>query len=166
MRFERLPTLDEIRALPRYLTATVPEAYLDQNGHMNIQHYLGIYDDAGAGFFGTIGIEPAYFTERRMGVFDLEHHISYLAECHAGDQVSVYGRMLARTPKRIHAVWFLTNDTRGQLSNVFEFITSHADLEARRTSAFPEDVATRVDAIVAEHEGLSWPAPLCGVMKA
>lgn len=161
-----VPTLEHVRALPRYLSRTVQEAFLDQNGHMNIQHYLGMYDEAGWPFFSSVGIDLAYFSERRLGIFDLEHHLSYLAECHAGDEIAVHGRLLTRTPKRLHAVWFLVNETRNELSNVFEFVTSHADLEARRSAPFPDDVATKLDAIIAEHQKLEWPAPVCGVMKA
>lgn len=166
MPLSNLPTVDQVRALPCYLRKVVPEAYLDQNGHMNIRHYLALYDEAGLRFLDGLGIDLAYSSERRLGVFDLEHHLSYLAECHAGDEVAVYGRALAATAKRLHAVWFLVNETRAAVSNVFEFVTSHADLEARRTSPFPEDVAERVNVLVAAQRGLSWPAPVCGVMRA
>ena len=133
---------------------------------MNIQHYLGLYDEAGWPFFTSIGIDAAYFSERRLGIFDLEHHLSYLSECHAGDEVAVYGRMVDRTAKRLHGIWFLVNESKNSLSNVFEFVTSHADLEARRTSPFPDDVAEKLDAILAADRNLDWPAPVCGVMKA
>lgn len=166
MRLPVVPTVDQVRTLPRLLTREVPPEHLDQNGHMNIQHYLGLYDAAGLPFFASIGIGLDYFTERRLGIFDLEHHLWYLAECHAGDRVSVHGRLLARSAKRIHAVWFLVNDTREALSNVFEFVSSHADLEARRTAAFPPDVAERLDRLLDEHTALSWPCPTSGTMSA
>jgi acyl-CoA thioester hydrolase len=166
VRFERLPSLEQVRALPCYLRRVVPEAYLDQNGHMNIQHYMGLYDEAGVPFLEGLGIDAAYVAERRLGVFDLETHLSYLAECHAGDRVAVHGRLLGRSAKRIHAVWFLVNETRGELSNIYEFVTSHADLEARRTAPFPDDVAARLDALLEGQADLTWPAPVCGVMSA
>ena len=166
MRLANVPALEQISALPRYLVRTVPESFLDLNGHMNIQHYLGLYDEAGQPFFSTVGIDLTYFTDRRLGVFDLEHHLWYLDECHAGDRVAVHGRLLARSEKRLHAVWFLVNETRERLSNVFEFVTSHADLEARKTARFPDDVAKRLDELVGEHQALGWPAPTSGIMSA
>ena len=166
MPLKALPTLEQVRTLPLYLRQTVPEAFLDQNGHMNIRHYLGLYDDAGAPFLESIGMELSYFSERRAGIFDLEHHLSYLAECHQDDVVAVYGRAVDRTPKRLHAVWFLVNETREQLSNVFEFVTSHADLNARKTAPFPDDIGAKLDALVEQHRALDWPAPVCGVMRA
>ena len=166
MRLESVPSPEQVRALPCYLTTTVPEAFLDQNGHMNIQHYLGLYDQAGFPFMRQLGVDESYFSERKLGFFDLEHHLFYLAECHAGDEVAVHGRMIARTAKRMHGVWFLVNNTRGELSNIFEFVTSHADLNARKTSPWPDDVVDKIDAMLAECAGLDWPAPTCGVMSA
>ena len=165
MRLQNMPTLDEVRSLPRYLTQRVPESFLDQNGHMNIQHYLGLYDAAGMAFFTDLGVDETYFTDRRLGFFDLEHHLWYLAECHRDDDVAVYSRLVARTEKRLHGVWFLVNETREQLSNIFEFVTSHADLESRRTAAFPEDVAGRLDALIARDRALSWTVPTSGIIR-
>ena len=133
---------------------------------MNIQHYLGIYDEAGMPFFSSFGLDDSYFRVDRKGIFDLEHHLHYLAEVHVGDTVAVYSRLLARTSKRLHGMWFIVNETRGQLSNTFEFVTSHADLEARRTSPFGDDLATKFDAEIAKYSQLIWEAPICGIMSA
>ena len=166
MRLESIPTVDQVRALPKYLAKQVPDEFLDQNGHMNIRHYLGLYDEAGFSFFSAIGVDLTYFSERKLGIFDLEHHLWYLDECHAGDQVAVHGRLVARSPKRLHGVWFLVNETRGTLSNVFEFVSSHADLASRRTAPFPDDVAGALDAMVTEHAALDWPPPVSGIIRA
>jgi hypothetical protein len=66
----------------------------------------------------------------------------------------------------MHGMWFIVNETRNQLSNTFEFVTSHADLNARRTSPFPEHFAAQIDALIAEHATLKWDAPVCGIMGA
>ncbi|MCI0708882.1 MAG: thioesterase, partial [Chloroflexi bacterium] len=61
---------------------------------------------------------------------------------------------------------FIVNDTRHELSNTFEFVSTHADLEARKTSPFPDDLATTIDSMIADHSRLDWQAPICGVMGA
>ena len=164
MRLKTIPSLEQVHMLPRYFARTVPPEFLDQNGHMNIQHYFGLYNEAGGAFFQSMGVDLTYFTERRLGIFDLEHHVWYLAECHAGDEVAVYGRTLARSEKRMHGVWFVTNESRRAVSCIFEFLSSHADLDARRTSAFPDDVAGSIDALIAKDAALPWPAPVSGVI--
>ena len=160
------PTLEQVQQLPLMLKKEIPAEYLDLNGHMNIQHYLSLHDEAGWYYFVNLGMDEAYFKEQRNGIFDLEHHLHYRAEVHAGDIVAVYGRLLARTAKRLHGIWFIINETQGQLSNSLEFVSAHADLDARRTSAFPDDIAATIDKIIAEHQTLDWEAPLCGVMGA
>lgn len=159
-----LPTLMQVRQLPKITNKIIPPEYEDANGHVNIQHYLSIYDEAGWPFFAMLGLDERYMKEERNGLFDLEHHLRYLAELHVGDTVTVHGRFLGRTAKRLHGLWFIVNESRDQLSNTFEFITSHANLEERRTSPFPEELAARLDAMIAEHHALGWPAPVCGVM--
>lgn len=160
------PSVEQVQQLPLMLRKQIPPEYLDINGHMNIQHYLSLHDEAGWVYFANLGMNEAYFKKHRNGIFDLEHHLHYLAEVHVGDTVAVYGRLLARTAKRLHGIWFLLNETQGQLSNTFEFVTAHADLEARRTSPFPDDMAAIIDKIIAKHQALEWDAPLCGVMNA
>lgn len=161
-----MPTVDQVQALPMLLREVIPPEYEDMNGHMNIQHYLGLYDKAGMPFFRQFGLDERYFSVDRKGIFDLEHHLFYLAEIHVGDTVAVHSQLIARTEKRLHGIWFIVNETRNQLSNTFEYVTSHADLEARRTTPFSEELAIRFDAVIAEQSNLDWDAPVCGVMGA
>jgi acyl-CoA thioester hydrolase len=162
----QFPSVEQVEQLPFFLRKTIPPEYEDMNGHVNIRHYLGLYDEAGWPFFALLGLDASYFTVQRQGMFDLEHHLHYVAELHVGDVVAIHGRLLARTAKRIHGMWFILNETRKQLSNTFEFVTSHADLNARRTSPFPDVLAARIDAVLAEHAKLEWAAPVCGIMGA
>jgi len=80
--------------------------------------------------------------------------------------VVVRARLLARTPKRLHYLMFMVNETRGNLSSIFECVHAHADLQARRTAPYPPELAARLDAILAEHAQIAWPAPVCGSMSA
>lgn len=160
------PSIEQVEQLPRLLQTTIPPEYEDLNGHMNIQHYMGLYDKASYPFVAMLGLDETYFTQQRKGIFDLEHHLHYLAEVHIGDTVSIYSRLLARSAKRMHGMWFMVNDTRQQLANTFEFVSTHADLEARRTAPFTDALAACLDAMLAEHTALNWDAPVCGVMGA
>lgn len=160
------PAIEQVCQLPRLLQTVIPPEYEDLNGHMNIQHYMGLYDKAGFPFMAMLGLDETYFTQQRKGIFDLEHHLHYLAEVHIGDTVSIYGRLLARSAKRMHGMWFMVNDTRQQLANTFEFVSTHADLVARRTAPFTDALAARLDAMLTEHTALDWAAPVCGVMGA
>ena len=58
----------------------------------------------------------------------------------------------------------MINETRAVLSSIFECVHAHADLTIRRTAPFPAHAAGRIDALIAEHRALPWPAPVSGSM--
>ena len=157
-----IPTLEQVQQLPRLLELTIPPEYEDYNGHMRITHHLGCHDDAGLPFFALLGIDEAYFSERRRGIVDLENHLRYLAEVHVGDRVAVHSRVLDRSAKTMHGIWFLLNLSRGEVANTLEFVSLHIDQDERRASPFPPEVAERIDQLVAEHGALGWEPPVCG----
>ncbi len=161
-----MPALQELDDLPPLLERTVPAEWQDLNGHVNVRHYLEIYDQAGWPMMGWLGIDERHFRDERRGFFDLEHHIWYLAEMHVGDSVTVHARFLARSAKRFHGAMFIANRTRQSVASVFEYVSTAADLEARRSAPLPTGVAARLDELIATHSRLAWPAPLCGSISA
>lgn len=161
-----MPTPGNIADLPPLLTMTIPPEWQDMNGHVNVQHYIVLYDRAGWPLLTRLGIDSGHFRDRRLGFFDLEHHVWYLAEMHVGDEVSAHVRFLASSNKRMHGLMFLVNVTRRQLASVLEFVTTGADLASRRTAALPDSVKARLDALIAAHDSLDWEAPRCGSMSA
>ena len=162
----RFPSVGNVRELPELLTQAIPAEWEDYNGHVNIQYYMRLYEQGGWPLVGQLGLDESYFRDRRCGLFDLEHHLFYLSEVYAGDEVSVHCRLLDKTAKRFHGMMFLLNQTRNALAGTMEFVTSGADLDARRTAVFPDDIAVRISAMVDAQRGLDWDAPVCGVMSA
>ena len=163
---QQQPSAAQVRQLSPLGQHTVPEDWQDYNGHVNVRHYMTLYEIAGWPMFSLLGIDEDYFSERRLGIFDLEHHIYYLNELHVGDRVSLYGRFIARSAKRLHGMMFVVNDSRDLLSSSLEYVSSGANLEKRRTEAFPEDIGARIDELIGESDQLSWRAPICGAISA
>ena len=159
-------SLEKITALPLVYRVTIPPEYEDENGHMNIRWYLAVFDDAGYPFAASLGITPDYHRQHGTGGFDLEHHIHYLREVMIGDTVAVYIRLVGHTPKRIHYLMFMVNETRGTLAAIFECINSFADMTVRRTAPYPPEIAARIATLLAQHQALDWEPPVCGVMRA
>jgi acyl-CoA thioesterase FadM len=157
-------SLDQLAPLPLVFKAVIPPAYEDRNGHMNVRWYLALYDEAGDALYPLLGFTADYFAESGMGGFDLEHHIWYAAEVCVGDTVAIRARILARSAKLMHYMMFMTNETRGEISSIFECVHAHADLRVRRTAAFPAHIAGRIDDFIAVHRALPWPAPVSGSM--
>jgi acyl-CoA thioester hydrolase len=151
--------------LPLYHRQTIPKEYLDAMGHMNVRWYMALFDEASWRFFAALGMDEEYYRERRLGGFALKHHIQYLAEVREGQTVSVRTRLLDRSAKRIHFMHFLINETAGNLAATLESLGTHADMRRRRSAPVPEDVAAKIDAILAHHRRLAWQAPVCGVIR-
>lgn len=156
--------IQDIEMLPLIHEATITEAYLDLMGHMNVRHYLGLFDDASWKFFQSFGMNEAYYKANDAGGFALEHHIRYIAEVRLGEKVHIYARMLARNAKRIHFMYFMVNQDKGVLSATLESVASHADLKLRRTSPYPPEISANLDAMIAEHSQVGWEAPINGHM--
>ena len=161
-----MPTVAQVEELPSLMERRIPPEWQDLNGHVNVRHYLELYDAASWPMLAGFGLDERMFLERRLGLFDLEHHLWYLAEMHVGDVVTVHSRLVNRSTKRFHGVMFVVNRTRGQLASVFEYVSSGADLEARRTAPLPPEFAAELDRQIAADSALSWPAPVCGVISA
>lgn len=159
--------LEKIVALePACLRITVPETYLDENGHMNVRWYLAIFDDAGYALHASLGITPEFHKAHETGTMDLEHHINFLREVLAGDRVAVFARLVAHSAKRVHYLMFMVNETKGTLAATFECVNAFTDLRLRKTAPFPEEAAARIQAEVATGAALDWPPPVCGAMRA
>lgn len=158
-------SLRQITQLPSFHRAIIPEAFLDVMGHINIRHYMGLFDDAAWEFFAAFGMTEDFFFSTTSGAFALEQHIRYLAEVHLGETVVIHTRVNGRTAKRIHFIHFMINETTGKLAATLEVVASHANRETRRTTPFPDAIAAQIDQLLAKHSHLIWQPPLCGVMK-
>ncbi len=158
-------SIEQLEALPLYHRTAIPESYLDEMGHMNVRWYIALFDDAIFGFLESFGMNRDYFFGQQGGIFALQQFIQYRAEVHVNETVAIRIRVLGRSARRIHFMFFMVNETTGKLACTMEVLSSHADLTIRRTSPFPPDMANRIDTILAEHSRLDWDAPICGAIK-
>jgi acyl-CoA thioester hydrolase len=165
MKPDDIPLKSILSLQPACWRMPVPQAYRDSNGHMNVRWYAAIFDDAGDPLHERLGLTPEFHEARGTGTMDLENHFSYVHEVMAGDRLAVYARLVARSPKRMHYLMFMGNETRDRLAAIFECVNSFVDLKVRKTAPFPEEIAARIDAEVAAGAALDWPPPVCGVMS-
>src|SRR5262245_45460062 len=165
MKPERV-SVEEIAELrPVCLRRTVPEAYLDLNGHMNMRYYVALFDDAGDTLHDHIGLTGEFRQRHGSGTMDLEHHTWFINEVLAGNQICVYTRMVARSAKMIHYLMFMVNESTGKVAAHFECVNALVDLKARKTTPYPADILARIDAMLAEQSQLAWAPPISGAMR-
>lgn len=158
------PTYDEISALPSYAPQSIPVAFEDLNGHLNIRHYLGIASEGLDESLVEVGI-PKDWRNTGRAVFSAEHHLTYFHELRTGDRVSVRVRMIGRSDKAIHVLVYLVDEGRERVAYLMEEIFLCIDMEQRRTTPWSDEVKEKVDARVAEHQQLPFEPELSGSMK-
>ena len=155
----------DLTPLPVTHRAVIPEAYLDEMGHMNVTWYTHLFSQAAWGMFRMVGLDEAYFAANRSGTFALAQHYRYLREVRLGQHVTLRSRVLGRTAKRWHTIHFMTIDEPGVLAATAEAVSTHVDMAVRRSSPMPPAVAAAIDRLLTEHTRLGWDAPVCGAIK-
>ena len=159
------PKIEQLRELPVQLNMAIPPEWEDRNGHVNVQFYLALYELGGWVVLEEIGVDEDWFSRHQVSQFDLEHHLNYRAELKVGDQVSTYSRVLGRSEKRFHGMYFIVNETSGRLAATLEYITASVDMNTRRTTPFREELASGLDQLIDKHRALGWTAPVCGTLN-
>ncbi len=56
----------------------------DVMGHMNVQHYIGAFDQAGWHLVAAIGYKPSWLKERNCGWADRRYEIDFIDELPVG----------------------------------------------------------------------------------
>jgi acyl-CoA thioesterase FadM len=152
-------------SLPITYEADIPESYLDAMGHMNVMWYTHLFGRATGGLFRMLGLTTDYFCTNNAGTFALEQHFRYLAEVRAGEHVVLRSRVLGRSAKIIHAIHLMSKGDKGVLAATGEFIGAHVDMNIRRTSPLPDDIAAIIDRLAAEHAAVPCDPRVTLVMK-
>jgi len=136
---------------------TVEPQWIDYNGHLNLAYYHVLFDRATDGLFADLGIDAAYAADRKMSMFALEAHISYLREIGEGDRVHVDSQILDHDAKRLHVFQSLIHADSGFLSATCEIMQLHVDMATRRAAPFPDERMTVISACAAAHADLPVP---------
>lgn len=157
-------TVEQVKQLGCLHQQVIPEAYRDAMGHMNVRHYMGVFDDAGWEFFKQLGMDSAYYEQEESGGFELRSFITYVSEVHIGEEVGVYLRLIGCSETRIHVLYYLVNESTNVIAAAMETVSAHADLRQRKISPFPAHIRERILGLLDRHSHLDWEAPLCGVL--
>jgi acyl-CoA thioester hydrolase len=158
------PRPDEVRQLPLQISRQIPVKWQDRNGHVGVQYFQALFAEGAWRVLEEVGIDADWFAQTRRSQFDLEHHLFYRSEIHAGDRVSTYNRVLGRSDRRFHGIYFVVNDSSDRLAATLEYVTAGIDMELRRMAPFPEDLASGLDVLIEKHRTLTWTPPVSGAM--
>ena len=135
----------------------VEPAWIDYNGHLNMAYYNVLFDRAVDEVYELLGLGLDYLETSRHSTFTAEIHVRYLRELRAGDPVRVTFQLLGFDEKRLHYFEELHHAEENWLSATSENMALHVDMKARKTAAFPPEVAARLSRMKAAHASLAVP---------
>lgn len=151
-------TTETFEAKPlRSGTRRVLPEWIDYNGHMNVAYYVLAIDQAMDDIFDRLGMGAELVRERRMGPMALVNQIHYLDELLEGQEFCCDLQLLDADRKRMHYFVTMQHLSKGTVAATFEGLSINVDLEARRSTPYPEDIRARIQAVQGAHAGLSRP---------
>ncbi|CAM4161210.1 thioesterase family protein [Lacicoccus alkaliphilus] len=116
---------------------TVPESWLDYNGHMNDGQYSRAFSDAGLEWMKHLGLDGEKVKALSFTTFTLENHIVYQKEVFAGEEITIKIRIYDFDAKRMHVFMSLHNEEGTQCAT-YEVMYMGMDTETGRPGEFPE----------------------------
>lgn len=144
----RLP-LPQDADLPITARRLIPSSWIDANDHMNEAHYVEVASNASDALTERCGVTADYIAGGHSH-FTAETHVRYLAELHAGEEITVRTQVLHGTGKKTHLFHrFLKAD--GMLAATVEVMILHVDLATRKVCAPLPHVAKMLEAFELAH---------------
>ena len=133
-----------------YLGTVYPQQ-IDHMGHMNVQYYASMFDQATWAFLSELGITSEYMKANRKGMAAVDQRTKYQHEVFAGDVLEVRTRLLEVKEKAIRFAHTMKRRPLGQVIATSELVGVHFDTRTHKACPFPSDVRKRLSASVKQH---------------
>jgi acyl-CoA thioester hydrolase len=135
----------------------VEPAWIDYNGHLNMAYYNVLFDRAVDEVYELLDLGLSYVQVEKCSTFTAEVHVRYLRELLVDTPVRVSFQLLDFDHKRMHYFEQLYHAEEGWLSATSENMALNVDMAAKKTTAFPDNVMQRLEAMKAAHDKLPLP---------
>jgi acyl-CoA thioester hydrolase len=123
-------------------------SHLDHMGHMNVQHYVGMFDHATWVLFATIGLDADWFREQHCGTAALEQNIQYKRELRAGDVIEIRSGILELGNKTIRLVHEMRHAVGGWIAARTTILGCYFDTVARKSVPLPDHVREKAQKLL------------------
>jgi acyl-CoA thioester hydrolase len=125
---------------------------MDHMGHMNVQHYVGMFDNASWVLLGMVGLDATWFRRQRCGMAAVEQNITYLREMRAGDLVEIRSGILEIGEKVVRIFHEMRNSTGDWVAARTTILAVYFDTVLRKSVPLPEEVRKGMQALVIREE--------------
>ncbi len=124
----------------------------DSMGHLNVRHYVGMFDDANTQFVGSLGWDPVTAHSSGLGWADVRGEIDYLAEVVAGALVEIRSSTAAVGNKSLTVDSVMRSRSSGEIHARMRSIMVHFDLKVRKAVPLPAELRQRAVTGNVSHE--------------
>jgi len=124
--------------------------HCDHMGHMNVQWYVGKFDEATWQLLGLLGLTTARFAEDGFGMAAVDQRVQYRCELRAGDLLAIRSTVLRVSEKSITFTHEMTNEATGAVAASTTLVGVAMDTTTRRARALPSDVRERAVSMIGE----------------
>jgi len=109
----------------------------DFMGHMNVMHYVGMFDQATWNLFGHFDITAKYLRDNDRGMVALEQHIVYQNELLAGDNVRIESEFIWIKEKTAFFKHYMLKSETKEVAAITELTGLHMDTKLRKGLEMP-----------------------------
>jgi acyl-CoA thioester hydrolase len=140
--------------LPVCHRGTVYPKHHDHMGHMNVAHYVAKFDEATWNLFAMFGVTRRTLAEDGYNMAAIQQNIRYLSELVAGDIIAVTSRVERISNKTVTFSHEMRNLETGAVAAQIRNIACFIDSATRRSMAIPDDVRSKLEMLLAEHDAV------------
>jgi acyl-CoA thioester hydrolase len=126
--------------------------HCDHMGHMNVMWYVGKFDEATWNLFARLGVTSAFLRDNARAMAAVQQNITYKRELLSGDVVAVRSGMLEIRDKVAKFVHEMRDAQTGEVAAVCILTAVHMDSNARKSTAFPAEIAARAKALLCDYK--------------
>ncbi len=109
-------------------------------GHMNVQYYVHLFDQATWVLFDMAGLSGSYFSASGCGMAALEQHLTYKREVFAGTVVTIDTQVLDVGRKTVRFLHTMHDGDEAVATS--EILGTHFDRGAHKAIPFPLPIQT------------------------
>lgn len=122
---------------------TVYPWHCDFNDHMNVQHYIGRFDEATWHFLAMLGITPTYLKNENKAMVAAEQNIKYLEELYSGNLIYIKTHLVELKPKVVIFIHRMINAETETVVAEGRMVGVHIDKKTRKGVPFPDELMKR-----------------------
>jgi acyl-CoA thioester hydrolase len=124
----------------------------DQMGHMNVQHYIGMFDGGTWNLFAEVGLTSEWMKENDRGMAAVQMNISYRREMTSGDLVEVRSGFLNVSERKVMFVHEMINRGTGEVTAIAEITGVMLDTSVRRSTTIPQENLDRANKLLVDYD--------------